>query len=71
MIKDGIDTLAIESYLAEEGLTDDEVHDLAASTGLSYEQLDALRPEEDREDEMGDGETGIVGRRPVVMTMDG
>jgi hypothetical protein len=50
MIQDGIDTVAIESYMAGEDLQDDDLHRLAESTGLSYPQLAALRDEADEEE---------------------
>lgn len=60
MIKDGVDTLAIESYMADEDLTDADLRRLAESTEFSYDQLAALRAEADGlddEDEIEDYES--------------
>jgi hypothetical protein len=73
MIKDGIDTLAIESYMTGQYLQDDDLHRLAESTGLTYQQLAALRDEADGDEELdggGGSETGTLNRRTGDITLD-
>jgi hypothetical protein len=43
MIVRGIDTLAISGYMVGEDLSDTDLRELASATGLSFEELEALR----------------------------
>ena len=58
MIVRGIDTLAISGYMVGEDLSDADLRELASATGLSFEELEALRDDaqddEDEDDDLDD-----------------
>jgi hypothetical protein len=54
MIVRGIDTLAISGYMVGEDLSDTDLRELASATGLSFEELEALRDDAQDDDLDGD-----------------
>jgi hypothetical protein len=50
MIVRGIDTLAISGYMVGEDLSDTDLRELASATGLSFEELEALRDDAQDDD---------------------
>jgi hypothetical protein len=54
MIVRGVDTLAISGYMVGEDLSDADLRELASATGLSFEELEALRDDALDDDDVDD-----------------